>query len=218
MDMELACSNALLKLKSDIEISYRYFHLGQCVWRKVQDLGLRARYGQDDTFRLNVKMLVSLACVPVHDVTLAFVQITTSYKDEEFQQVADYFEDNYIGCMRARGGRRMVPKFTIASWNCFERIRTGDARTNNAVEGWNRAFNATVNTKHPNIALLVAKLQDEQKNAEMMMEQIVGGDNPKYSKKKRYQKIDDRLKELAGRYNGTDILTYLRGVSHNIAL
>ncbi|CAM4983140.1 unnamed protein product, partial [Rotaria socialis] len=44
------------------------FHFGQSVWRHVQNKGLSAKYKEDENFRLNVKMLIGLAYLPLSDV------------------------------------------------------------------------------------------------------------------------------------------------------
>ena len=45
-------------------------------------------------------------------------------------------------------------------------------RTNNAVEGWNSNFVKLVNIKHPSFPKLIENFQDEQKNAEILLQKM----------------------------------------------
>ena len=92
-DFEKACQN-------DIQASFPnaghvgcLFHLGQCLWRKVQDLRLTEKYRGDESYRMNVKMLLVLSFVHIDDVINAFDQFTNECPDE-LQPLVDYWEDN----------------------------------------------------------------------------------------------------------------------------
>lgn len=63
-----------------------YFHFCQCIWRKIQSLGLQKTYSEDSTFGLQVKQLCALAFVPVHNVVYAFEELIESeyYIENEF--------------------------------------------------------------------------------------------------------------------------------------
>jgi hypothetical protein len=72
MDYEKACQNAIMCVFPESNIAGCLFHLGQCLWRKVQQLGLVVSYREDESVRLHVKMLIALAFVPVVDVYFAW--------------------------------------------------------------------------------------------------------------------------------------------------
>ena len=65
------------------------------------------------------------------------------------QAVIDYFEDTYIGRLRP-GGHRRAPLFNMELWNMYNQTIDDLPRTNNAVEGWHRSFQANVGAYHPN--------------------------------------------------------------------
>ncbi|KAG5883073.1 hypothetical protein JTB14_031184 [Gonioctena quinquepunctata] len=44
------------------------FHFNQCLWRKVQSIGLVEGYGNDESIRLHIRMCASLAFLSVSDV------------------------------------------------------------------------------------------------------------------------------------------------------
>ena len=56
IDFEAAVRNAIRKMQSDIENQFCFFfHLGQGIWRNVQQLRFTRKYMDDDEFQLNVK-------------------------------------------------------------------------------------------------------------------------------------------------------------------
>ena len=91
---------------------------------------------------------------------------------ETAHPIFNYFEDNYVGRLSAANGTRQNPRFDVDSWSCHQRVITGRPRTNNAVEGWNSNFVKLVNGKHPSFPELIEKFQDEQKNAEILIEEM----------------------------------------------
>ena len=113
-DYEKACQNAIQASFPDAQLVGCLFHLGQCLWRKVQDLQLTERYRDDENFRMHVKMLLALSFVPVEDVINAFDQLTDECPGE-LQPLVDFWEDNYIG--RKRRTRRGNPRFAVSVWS-----------------------------------------------------------------------------------------------------
>ena len=69
--------------------------------------------------------------------------------DAPAQAIIDYFEDTYIGRLRP-GCQRQDPLFPITVWNMYEQTLQGFLRTNNAMDGWHRSFQANVEGCHPN--------------------------------------------------------------------
>ena len=198
IDFEAAVRNAIKKMQPDTEIQFCFFHLGQAVWRNVQKLGFSRKYMDDDEFRLNVKKMICLVFVPIDDVIFAFEALRKEDPSEEFQSLSDYFEDTYIGA--CRGNRRVKPKFDIADWNVFNRVLSGEPRTNNALEAWNGSFNKFVSTKHPALPKLITRFKDEQKNAEINVERLMSGDIIRKQKPK-YSIANDKLVQNAKNYN-----------------
>ena len=87
-------------------------------------------------------MLAAVAFVPTTDVIRAFESLSENLPpDAPAQAIIDYFEDTYIGRFRP-GGQRRDPLFPITVWNMYKQTLQGLPRTNNAVEGWHRSFQA----------------------------------------------------------------------------
>ena len=136
-DFEKASQNAVRQVFPTVQLVGCLFHLGQCLWRKVQDLHLANLYRDDENVRIYVKMLLALSFVPTTDVTEAFEMLVESCP-RQLDPVFDYWEDNYVG--RQRCNRRAAPLFAIQLWNVRDQVTDGLPRTNNSVAAWHRAF------------------------------------------------------------------------------
>ena len=123
--------------------------------------------------------MVCLAFVRVDDVIFAFEALRKEDPSEEFQSLSDYFDDNYIGA--CRGNRRLKPKFDIADWNVFNRVLSGEPRTNNALEAWNSCFNKLVSTKHPALPKLITRFKDVQKKDEQKRDKFTRKNNTSFT-------------------------------------
>ena len=109
-DFEKASQNAVCQVFPTVQLVGCLFHLGQCLWRKVQDLHLVNLYRDDKNVRIHVKMLLALSFVPTTDIMEAFEMLVESCP-RQLDPVLDYWEDNYIG--RQRRNRRAAPLFAI---------------------------------------------------------------------------------------------------------
>ncbi|CAK1591269.1 unnamed protein product [Parnassius mnemosyne] len=214
-DFEKAIQNAVCQVFHGVQVMGCLFHLGQCLWRKIQELHLVEEYRNDENVRMHLKMLLALSFVQEGDVITAFEELTESCP-REIDAVIDYWEDTYIG--RQRRNRRADPKFPIHVWNVHDRVHQGLPRTNNSVEGWHHAFQHTVDCHHPCIFKLIDHFRKEQDRVEIELERFRDGfRNPEASKKK-YVQLNRRLETLMGNYNNDDLLPYLRGISNNLTL
>ena len=58
-------------------------------------------------------------------------------------EIAEYFEDTYIGRLLPNHTRRKPP-FPIRLWNLYRKVNLEVARTNNSVEGWHNGFQSGI--------------------------------------------------------------------------
>ena len=130
------------------EVQALFPHFSQAIFGKIQSLGVQIRYKDDEAFAHKVCMLAALAFVPEPDVIIAFEAVSEDLPLNG-QAVIDYFEDTYIGRLRS-GGHCRVPLFNLGLWNMYNQTLDDLPRTNNAVEGWHRSFQANVGAYHPN--------------------------------------------------------------------
>ena len=128
----------------------------------------------------------------------------------------NYFEDNYLG-RPARHGQRREPDFAIEMRSMYERAELGLPRTNNAVEGWHRAFQNTVGYAHPTVYKLINSMGLEQSHTENLKAKIDAGQNVA-RKNQKYVRVATAIRRLVDNFNQRQPLDYLRGISHNIEL
>ena len=67
-------------------------------------------------------------------------------------------------------------------WNVYERVIQDLPQSNNAVEGWHRAFNNRVSTKHPSIIRLAKCILREQARFEIDIGRLRTGELRKRKK------------------------------------
>ena len=89
-------------------------------------------------------------------------------------------------------------------------------RTNNAVEGWHRAFLQQVSSHHPTIWKFLDALKREQDLQEITIVKVNSGcQNSKNVKK--YRKVTKRVKKLVESFNNyASVVDYLRAIAYNL--
>ena len=119
IDYEQSCIGAIPRVFRNTTIYGGIFHLCQSVFRHFQEAGLQQQYTDDEEFRTNIRMIPSLAFVPLADITTAFETLAKHCQGNE-QGILDYFETTYIG--EHRRGRRRRPRFAHEFWNIIHRV------------------------------------------------------------------------------------------------
>lgn len=146
--------------------------------RKCQEFGLVRQYRQDENVKWFARALLALAYVPQGDIVDGFEWLAMQAPDS-VEPLYEYFERNYIGYFilmnylnvshfpvsvitgALRRARRAAPRFPHDQWNIEPRIEAGLPATNNRIEGWHSAFNATLQCSHPTVFRLVTSLRKE---------------------------------------------------------
>lgn len=213
-DFELASVNAMRNAFPDAVISGCFFHIGQSLWRHVQNSGLRELYIQNEETRTKIKSLLSLAFLPPAEVTTAFEDLIETFP-ENLTPIADYFENIYIG-RRGRRARRTAT-FPIAMWNMHGRVLDDLPRTNNAVEAWHRSFQGALGCHHPTIWKAIAAFQRECNLQSMVLAQTLAGSRP-MPQAKKYKRVNSSLKTLIERQPETPVIDFLRGCSYHLEM
>ena len=76
---------------------------------------------------------------PEHDVIDCFMILMADFP-QSAMEVAEYFEETYIG-RRLPDQTRRLPPFPVRFWSMYTRVLNQTARTNNSVEGGITRFN-----------------------------------------------------------------------------
>ncbi|XP_074652694.1 uncharacterized protein LOC141907015 [Tubulanus polymorphus] len=123
IDFELAVLNTTKSVFGDIEIRGCFYHLAQCIYRKIQNLGLATMYRDDKDFQLFCGKLNGLAFLPVDDVESRYNHIRET-APEEATELVDYFGSNFVSTYRkisAPGGlfrlKHVPPQYPPKTWN-----------------------------------------------------------------------------------------------------
>jgi hypothetical protein len=105
---------------------------------------------------------------------------------------------------------RKTPRFALDLWNCYERTRLGLPRTNNNLEGWHNALQATIKS-HPHLLSLIDSLKLEQSNTENVYVKLSTGNVNK--RKAVYVMLEEQLTNIISDFKSEKLLpiytTYL---------
>ena len=210
-DFEVAITNAAEIQFSNIKIQYCFFHMRQGVFRKIVEIGCKVRYVEDAIFRHHCELIMSLAFIPPEDLEDSNKCIESSFENEEFDQILDYFEENYIG--RIVRGKRRAPRFAILKWNCFHHLLEQQNTTNNSVKAFNGISSQNANCRHPSLFPFMELLEKRKKMAEMKFARLVSGEP---AKRKKSEQTAEKLFNLLQRYDRNNIMMHLNGVACNL--
>ena len=108
-------------------------------------------------------------------------------------------------------------EFDLALWNMYDQTIGDLPRTNNAVEGWHRRFQANIGAYHPNFWKFIDILKREQSLNQVNISQARAGHQPE-PQRRRYEDSNRRIKNIVQDYHNRDRLQYLRGLAHNISM
>ena len=120
---------------------------------------MKQKYETDITFADNIHKILALAFLDPNAVATGFEFLCTNLGNE-YQEILDYIEDNYIGLVRRTS--RIEALFSINFWNMVVCVKTGMHPTNNHVEAWHRKLNCAFQAAHPTLWLFLDKLIKEE--------------------------------------------------------
>ena len=127
-------------------------------------------------------------------------------------EVAEYFEETYIG-RRLPDQTRRLPPFPVIFWSMYTRVLNQTARTNNSVEGWHNAFQSGLSSPHSSFPKLMKHFQREQAIQDVNVAKCESGNIHLQSKSTKER--NEILLNLVLDYDNRETLVYLKGVAHN---
>jgi len=216
VDFERAAMNAFATAYPDAHITGCYFHLCQSLLRKVNEVGLKLVYENNDEVRMYVRCLAALAFVPPADVLEAFdILVETAPADiDHLDEITTFFEHSYVRGRRQRGRGDVdkPPIFAITAWNQHAAGTDGIARTTNAVEGWHHGLQSLYLCHHPTMWTFLAGLRKDMQRQKTAFLQSVSGISQPTAKK--YRTLNERVVRAVSAYGRAEILVYLRSIAH----
>lgn len=219
-DFELGIINACRAVYPAVPISCCYFHLGQIIYRRVQEEGLQAQYRstEDRSVKRFTHMLLALAFVPEADVRASFRALRRECPPD-LRGLYDRFNEYFIAGKPARGRREAVPpRYPPALWNQYTTAVNKSHRTNNVSEGWHNRFRLVVGRHHPDIYTAIAEIQKEQGYSEMCLVELSMGKKVKAAPNAKWTELQNRLESIAAEYNTRPRLEYLRSIAANVTI
>ncbi|XP_064079450.1 uncharacterized protein LOC135196532 [Macrobrachium nipponense] len=213
-NFEKGLFNAIKCTFPDTDVSGCFFHFCQANYKKIVDLGYKVRYHNDDEFCLKIRCLSALAILPVEGVSTGFEELS---EDEDIpSEFLSYFEVNYIGVIRGRGGnrRRASPLFSISHWNMNLRTQWSMPQTNNSREGFHSALSNNAQQPHPNLRKLIDRLMKEEVLSHTKVLHMERGDERSTTTK--YKNINKRLQQVVTCYNPDDKIIFLPFIAYNL--
>ncbi|KAK4329460.1 hypothetical protein Pmani_000217 [Petrolisthes manimaculis] len=147
-DFETTAINAFRKEFTFTFTSGCFFHLSQCVIRKIASVGLKSRYENDSDFSVLMKCLPALAFVPEDYVIPIFEELALTLLQEPEVEEVVYFESTYIRGVQI-GGCRRDPRFPIELWNHFDDAEECAPKPTNCCEGFHNALKSVYMCAHP---------------------------------------------------------------------
>ncbi|XP_077531679.1 uncharacterized protein LOC144144157 [Haemaphysalis longicornis] len=147
-----------------------------------------------------MKMFPALAFLPVGAIPEAFQDVLEVFP-QEAMELADYFEDVYVGRPRRNGicSAQFPPKL----WSVHESALHGMPRTNNSVEAWHFGLQSNVSCASPNFWVFLHCLKKEQALSEMKLSQAASGITATRVSRKQ-QTYNKRLQRILQHFDGTD--------------
>lgn len=192
IDFERAMFNALRAEFSNVQISGCYFHFGQAIWRRVQNLGLVSLYKSDDNFQRCIHLTSSLPLVPLVEVDTAWAYIQSCWptNHEQTLELKEYIYRTWISVSDGSLFDRVV-------WNQFGVVR---GRTNNVAEGFHSALNKKINKTATSFWEVGSLLKKIHSYADVELRRLVGGGTPK-PRKRVYIRQDEKILLLWNLYD-----------------
>lgn len=189
LDFEMAVISSLIEILPSTVISGCSYHFNQCIWRRVQHLGLTSLYTNNPDVRKHIRMCAALAYIPPDDVEDGFLKIMeTTPSLPKLKEFYDYFVNEWLE----------NENISISMWNVYKQRH----RSNNAVEGWNHRLNVLLNKPHPNVYDLVAHLKQEANFCDHLLDrQYLNLEGKR--RKSTYRLLDERIDRILSEYEIT---------------
>ena len=181
-----------------------HFHFTQCIWRKVQKLGLTVRYKTDELVGKIVRRALGLPFLPLHlieDVWTEAIGLVAP-EDVQLSQFLDYVTVTFVDELHA-----VFPK---EIWTQSDNLGTDtqrSVRTNNHLESLHGKLKGIFH-KHPNIYRFVELIREEQAAHELTLRLLRAGTDPRVKQRRMYKQATQQLIRLRELLESGDLTSW----------
>lgn len=211
VDYEKGAIGALKNVFPNATVKGCNFHFNQCVFRKIQDIGLQQEYySSADDDSNSVKRLVqesgALAFMPLDEINELWCKTMDKFDNlPRAHDFFNYFTETWIDdrCL-----------FSRSLWNYYN---FNGSRTTNGCEGWHHRLNSNINSSSPNLFRVIDELkQDYAFNMATLVQ--IASSTSKPRRNPRFVYRNKKIMDLMNRYNqGKLTLTdYFDGICQSI--
>ncbi|XP_076068501.1 uncharacterized protein LOC143040952 [Oratosquilla oratoria] len=204
IDFERAVWKAIPSVFPGVNVRGCSFHWAQCIWRKMQEIGLAPVYRNDeDTHRL-CRQFLALPYLPQEHISPMFERLATQARTSLLTVLVNYIRTNWIQCSL----------YTPETWSIFKQ----PIRTNNDVEGWHGALNRHARRSNLSFYLLV-KLLHEQSQLINIQIRLVSDKKLRRRQRKEYKRVQGQVNKVWDSYIAGDksARQVLRECAHLVA-
>ncbi len=138
VDFEAAMIKAVCEIITPDCIRGCLFHFSQCIWRKVQELGLASSYKKFRHIRQLIRRFSALPFLPVEQIDDGWISITENCPDTEIEVISAEQIEKFHSYMLSTWVDDMEAIYDRNIWNQY---RNDGPRTTNNAEGWNHKLN-----------------------------------------------------------------------------
>lgn len=190
IDFEISMIKTLREVFPFCRIHCCFFHLGQSIYRKVVELGLKKKYAKSARFSTEVKKLIALSFLKPNKIPDEFTKLQES-GPKKLKGLYSWFSKYYV-----RGTKKSpYPRFDPEIWSHYYLNKKGLPRTDNSSESYHQTINGLMGSKHVGVGRLIKFLKDNAIATEQTLSRIRAGHSwPIPDKKERIDR-EKRLKK-----------------------
>ena len=212
LDFEPSALKAIREVSPSAEIRGCNFHFGQCLWRKIQELGLQKLYDQPGV-KATVRSIGALAFVPLNAIDEAWLEVNIEAPGPEHPACAglELFKQYFVNTW--------LDNETVYPRTLWNQYRNFNVRTTNHLEAWHRVLNQEVGKAHANIFELINHLKRQEKKFKDQMLMLRMGRAAAPLQRREDRERNRQLRQFVEEFEANEItlIEYIRQVASNVA-
>ena len=205
-DFEKGAINAFQNAFPNSNLQGCLFHLGQNLIKKINEVGLKVQYSNDENLRLFVRSLIALSFISLLRISDTFTFLRSHDRfPPVLSEIYDYFFIYYIGSeLNNALGNILYP---VELWNSRSRLFNDVPRTNNAIEGWHNTFRSSFGNLNPTFKNFMLKVKQEDRCSHQKYLMLTNGETIR--RKAKYVGLHNDLINFLCERENRDPKTYI---------